>query len=106
MTGLVWQKTYAIEKTWQQALTTCEGLTYAGYSDWRLPNVNELASLVNYQRYNPASDFPGTPSSTFWSSSTCVGNAVSAWYMHFGNGYVYGHYKTYRSNARCVRGGP
>ena len=35
---------------WQQALDWAENLTYAGYSDWRLPNAKELQSIVDYTR--------------------------------------------------------
>ena len=35
---------------WQQALEWAEGLTYAGHSDWRLPSVKELQSIVDYTR--------------------------------------------------------
>ena len=50
------------------AATSCSGLTYAGHSDWRLPTVPELISIVNYGKpagtdNNPAIDesfFPGT----------------------------------------------
>ncbi|GAB6042185.1 Lcl C-terminal domain-containing protein [Endothiovibrio diazotrophicus] len=35
---------------WEQALAWCEGLEYAGHDDWRLPNVKELQSLVDYSR--------------------------------------------------------
>lgn len=35
---------------WQDALQWCEDLTYAGYSDWRLPNAKELQSIVDYTR--------------------------------------------------------
>ena len=65
-TGLMWQKATAPGTyTWEQALTYCENLTLpaGGYSDWRLPNRNELQSIVDYSRYNPAIDttfFPDT----------------------------------------------
>ena len=36
-TNLVWQKEYAENKTWEEALSYCENLEYAGKSDWRLP---------------------------------------------------------------------
>ena len=68
-TGLMWQKATAPGTyTWEQALTYCENLTLpaGGYSDWRLPNRNELQSIVDYSRYNPAIDttfFPGTVAS-------------------------------------------
>lgn len=102
-TGLIWQKTYVSGKTWQQALSYCESLTYAGYSDWRLPNKNELASLINYEKYSPASDFPDMPSNYFWSSSTNAGNTSNAWFVGFGYGHVSNDYMPSSSYVRCVR---
>ena len=102
-TGLIWQKTYEIDKTWQAALDYCEDLTYAGYSDWRLPNKNELASLVNYEKYDPASDFPDMPSQYFWSSSTLVDNTNGAWFVDFYAGRVDVINKSYNIYVRCVR---
>jgi len=106
-TGLIWQKTYETGKNWQAALDYCENLTYAGYSDWRLPDKNELASLVNYEKYNPASDFPDMPGNYFWSSSTNVYGTDSAWGVHFYYGDVGSNYKTDDgygySYVRCVR---
>ena len=102
-TGLIWQKTYVSGKTWQQALSYCESLTYAGYSDWRLPDKNELASLINYEKYYPASDFPDMPSKYFWSSSTYVNYTDYAWGVGFGNGGVDNDLKTSLNIVRCVR---
>lgn len=102
-TGLIWQKTYGSGKTWQQALDYCENLTYAGHSDWRLPNKNELASLVNYAKYDPASDFPDMPSQYFWSSSTRSDDTDCAWGVHFGYGGVSSSGKTSSILVRCVR---
>lgn len=88
-TGLIWQKTYVSSKTWQGALSYCENLTYAGYSDWRVPNKNELASLVNYGKYDPASDFPADmPAGYFWSSSTSVTYPSQAWLVTFTVGAI------------------
>ena len=102
-TGLIWQKTYQSGKTWQQALDYCENLTYAGYSDWRLPDKNELAALVTYAIYDPASSFPNMPSQSFWSSSTLVSNTSNAWHVYFGNGGVGSGSKTNTMYVRCVR---
>ena len=102
-TGLIWQKTYVSGKTWQQALSYCESLTYAGYSDWRLPNKNELASLVNYGKYNPASDFPDMPSNYFWSSSTDAASTYYAWRVDFDYGGVFDNRKATSCYVRCVR---
>ena len=68
-TDLFWQKTSVSGKTWPEALAYCEGLNYAGYNDWRLPNKNELASLVDYSKTNPASSFPGLPAENFVTST-------------------------------------
>jgi len=106
-TGLVWQKSYVSGKKWTEALSYCENLTYAGYSDWRLPDKNELASLV------PASDFPDMPLKLFfWSSSTCFINNTydtydpygSAWTVHSSSGAVHHDGKTsIYVYLRCVR---
>jgi len=110
-TGLMWQKATAPGTyTWEQALTYCENLTLpvGGYSDWRLPNRNELQSIVDYSRYNPAIDttyFPGTVASDYWSSTTIAGNTYYAWYVFFYIGGVYDYNKTYGYYVRAVRGG-
>ena len=103
-TGLMWQKTYEADKTWQQALKYCEDLTYAGYSDWRLPNKNELASLLNLDKSAaPYSDFPNMPSDWFWSSSTYILYTDNAWDVGFYYGLVGYYYKTKSHSVRCVR---
>ena len=63
-TGIMWQKSGEGKVQWEQALYKCEHLVYAGYSDWRLPLRNELLSLINYEKYGPASDFPDMGSSS------------------------------------------
>ena len=82
----MWQKEYARDKTWQEALSYCENSNYAGYTNWRVPNKNELASLLNYKLPLPISDFPGIPNEQwlyFWSSSTYAGSTDNAWYVYF-----------------------
>jgi hypothetical protein len=50
-TGLMWMKDDSgIGMNWQQALEYAEGKELAGYSDWRLPNIKELQSIVDYLR--------------------------------------------------------
>ena len=44
-TGLEWAKD-AGDSTWQDAKTRCENLTFAGKTDWRLPNINELHTIM------------------------------------------------------------
>ena len=102
-TGLMWQKEY-VTGTWKQALKYCEDSTYAGYSDWRLPNKNELSSLINYEKSGaPYSYFPDMPSKWFWSSSTVVYKTNRAWLVHFYYGGVSYDLKDANQNVRCVR---
>jgi hypothetical protein len=93
-TGLIWQKETAPGTyTWQQALTYAQGLVLAGYTNWRLPNRNELQTLVDYFRYDPSIDpllASKTESSVYWSSTTHAYYTDFAWLVHFSNGSI-GH---------------
>ena len=103
-TGLIWQKEYLTDKTWLEALQHCKDSTYAGYSDWRLPNKNELASLLNNDKSNaPYSDFPDIPSGYFWSSSSSLANISVAWTLNLSMGYVNGDNKPNAHDLMCVR---
>ena len=102
-TGLMWQKTVET-KIWKDALYYCDNLDYAGYSDWRLPNRNELASLVNFDLYQPASDFPDMPEDEyFWTSSYLSGASSIAVTVASLQGVFYFPVKTELRSVRCVR---
>ena len=104
LTGLMWQKDYETDKSWQEALKFCEDSTYAGYSDWRLPNKNELASLINYEKSSsPCSYFPNMPIGNFWSSSTEINGYSYAWRVVFDYGRVSSTQKSENHHVRCVR---
>ena len=50
-TGLMWMQNDSGEGiTWEEALKYAEKQEYAGYNDWRLPNIKELQSIVDYSR--------------------------------------------------------
>ena len=102
-TNLFWTGECEADKTWQQALIYCEELDYAGFTDWRLPNMNELANLINPNKYKPATDLPHTPSKWFWSSSSYAGPASYAWIVDFYNGNVDDDGKDVDGFVRCVR---
>jgi hypothetical protein len=103
--GLIWQKCTAglgttlgdcstgnlNSFTWSNAINYCEGLTLGGRSDWRLPNINELGSLIDYTKAsNPTIDstaFPNIPASDiYWSSTTNVNNTNTLWVVTFRGG--------------------
>jgi len=108
-TGLIWQKDTAPDTyEWQDALSYCKSFTLAGHNDWRLPNINELQSLVDYTRCSPSintSLFPNTVSSYYWSSTTYAGRPNYAWYVNFLGGLVSYSYKSRNGYVRAVRGG-
>lgn len=92
-TGLMWQQNEVEKMTWQAALSHCEKMQLAGYEDWRLPDRNELQSLVDYQSYDPCVDkniFSGILSDYYWSSTTDVNHPESAWVIDFKTGDVIG----------------
>ena len=93
---------------WAAALQAADRQTFAGYNDWRLPNKNELESILEEQCVTPAINetmFPATPPVYFWTSSPFVGLANGAWSIDFGYGSVNATVKTGQLNVRLVRGG-
>ncbi len=129
-TGLIWLKdgacvqfysgdaTGANYRPWATAVDSANQLAngYCGLSDgsaagdWRLPNVNELLSLIDRASSAPA--FPtGCPlagttvSSWYWSSTTLANNTDYAWLVEFGYGDDTYTYKSYGYYMRAVRGG-
>ncbi|MBN1420395.1 MAG: DUF1566 domain-containing protein, partial [Planctomycetes bacterium] len=117
-TGLIWQKDTADVNgdgqitwegdalTWQDTLKYCDALVFAGRDDWRLPNIRELLSIVDYGRDNPAIDpVFGALSEWSWSSSTLAVGPVSAWGVDFWIGKGDFVAKAARGCVRAVRGG-
>lgn len=94
--------------TWDQAASDCASLVWAGFDDWRLPDVKELASLLDTRVRSPAIDavaFPGTPVGWYWSSTPWVFDPPSVWQVNFSSGHVSPADKPFPANWRCVRGG-
>ncbi len=109
---LVWQQIDDNKtRSWEDAESYCkttlnDGSGPGGWSDWRLPNRKELASIIKSKNRSPAVDhklFPGTNSSTYWSSTTKPNNNALAWGIYFGSGYSNTNNKTNRYFVRCVR---
>ena len=95
--------------TWEQALEAAASNALNGGSDWRLPNIKELASIVEEACYNPAINlelFPDTPSDVFWSSSPYAYDSDFAWIVYFDDGYDDGYYRNISLYVRLVRSRP
>ena len=103
--------------TYKAAIELAENATFATYSDWRLPNIKELRSLVTRDRYDPAINstlFPNTPLSfktnvnyniAFWSSSPSANNEISARRLNFDKGDDGNSNRGTSYYVRLVRGG-
>ena len=79
LTGLMWARNGSLpdgkEKVWNYSIDYAYSLSLCGHSDWRLPNINELESLVNrgelfFMSWLMTQGFTNVRASTFWSSTT------------------------------------
>lgn len=110
-TGLTWQPSPPEESlTWEEALAYCEGLELAGVSDWRLPDVKQLRSIIDPERFDPAVDTAFFPlaSGTTWTSTTREWVPTEAEYVSMYAGTSGGTPKTHLGDpanhrVRCVR---
>jgi hypothetical protein len=89
-TGLTWMKDpEATTMKWCEALEYCENLTLGDRSDWRLPTIRELQSIVDYGRHDPAIDpVFGARSTWYFSSTTYVSELDDCWVVGLLNGHV------------------
>jgi len=107
---------------WINAINTevGNGIGFAGYNDWRLPNVKELQSIVDYGNHLPAVNSvfhhdesagctvltcSATASAAYWSSTTIFTVPAGAWDVFFSSGVVFTDQKTNFNFVRAVRGG-
>ena len=116
VTGIIWEKNDAAADNWADAVSYCEDLVLGGVGPdaWRLPEIQELWSILDLGAANPAieSDFP-TAQSTLWSATSAGGDtdAESAWMVDVINGESSVQLKSVdppgtavTRGVRCVRG--
>jgi len=117
LTGLMWTTNaniYGPSATWSNAVTNCTACTVGGYTDWRLPNIRELQSLIDYTINNypiPAGhpfNFGTGGNGRYWTSTAGAYNSsTKAWYVNIYNsvGGSSTDDKTSSYNMWPVRGG-
>lgn len=132
LTGLMWEKlsddgsihdkdnTYTWSNAFASKVATLNSESFAGYSDWRVPNVRELQTLVNFGTGSLATfsafntgcvaactvtSCSCTKSDNYWSSTTYQYYPSNAWLVYFGNGDTDNGGKTYSGSVRAVRSG-
>ncbi len=84
------------------------GTGLCGATDWRLPNLNELQSIVHFGKMNPAIDdgyFPNSRSSGYWSSSPSADRGDFVWGIHFDYGSDSNFSRVSSFRVRLVRSG-
>ncbi len=114
--GMVVDK--ATGRTWERAANTamftqgnafayCVANRLGGFTNWRLPTVTELLSIVDITVANPAINstvFPSTPSTYFWTSTSVAGDGSQAWTVRFTFGEVNMYLIDLQfPSVRCVR---
>lgn len=110
-TGLVWERSPSTTTmNWYSAIFHCYNMNVGGRKGWRLPTVEELASLVDTTQNNPAlpagHPFINVQSHFYWSATTNAGGASFAWLVGFGSGDVGPPFdKSNTGCVWCVRGG-
>ena len=112
-TGLVWEQSPngVDTRTWLNAQIHCNQKTVGNRKGWRLPTIQELASLVEPGDPPGGPDLPhGHPfdnvqSSGYWSATTSAFNTAVAFHVDFDNGFVFTFDKSNGLFVWCVRGG-
>jgi hypothetical protein len=131
-TGLMWEKksddgsihdkdtAYTWDNAFAVHVAGLNSAVFAGHTDWRLPNVKELQSIVDYERWSPSVDpvfhtscLPActvtscscTASLNYWSSATVAYSPGFAWLVYFYGGDVLYDAKGGGYSVRAVRGG-
>lgn len=93
---------------WNVAIDYPLALDFAGFTDWRLPNINELISIINYSVSNPSINgtfFPNTGSDKYWTSTNYLPTGQNRFYVRFDYGFTYNSAPTELYLIRSVRGG-
>jgi len=106
--AIYWQDNLSSQKSsedWDDAIEYCDKLVLNSIGKWRLPTFNELLSIVDYTRVNPAINpiFEYVNEGTYWTSRDFSATTSRAWNIDFRTGKTYYSYKTTNHSVRCVK---
>ncbi len=116
-TRLVWERSPTAAPavpntfTWEEAQFHCNALTVANRKGWRLPTIQELASVVDPTQFGPSlpdgNPFSNVQSAVYWSATTRAGDAGQgqAWAVYLLNAFVGFTDMSIPMSVWCVRGG-
>ena len=79
---------------------------YAGHTDWRIPEIDELSTITELARINPAINvtiFPNTPAKSFWSNTVFSNDTRKYWQVQFLYGDNHVDNKSVKAHLRLVR---
>lgn len=113
MTQLMWQDDADVsddtnKMTYTVAMNYCNNLSLGGFTDWRLPTIEELLNIVDKGSYDPAMDITtfkniNTTGYFYWSSTETALRSNQAWTVYFEAGTDHYRNLTGTYNVRCVR---
>jgi len=107
-TSLLWQDNATVKKeifTFAEAQKHCKNLVIGDYSDFRLPTIYELQTIVDYKNHNPAilNGFKSVASDDVWSSTPYAYRTDSYWTIDFKKGTTEPTSERYSKHIRCVQ---
>jgi hypothetical protein len=108
-TGLIWTRSTLPggRRNWADAQTAAGACALGGFSDWRLPTIRELLSIVDYERASPAIDQVfECEDSWYWTGTPYAGSpSACAWGVDFNGGFSGWGHQSYEGFVRAVRPG-
>ncbi len=115
-TGLTWTQDYYGKMTWNEAMSSADSFSFAGYDDWRLPTIKELYSIIDFNgggrmtveqsipyidtdyfefEYGDESAGERLIDAQYWSSTEYIGTTMGGSHTVFGVNFADGRIKGY-----------
>lgn len=93
---------------WEAGITYAGGLNFAGFTDWRMPNILELISLIDFTEETPVvytDYFSNISASAYWTSTADARFTYWKWNVEFNRGTLDRNDRVALYKLWCVRGG-